>query len=104
MDDDADIARRLVATREHFKLNQMQFAEKLHMAKNTLNGYETGARQLTLEAAKRIHERFGVSVDWLLFGRIGQPRQDLAEELGPTPTIEADTEKAKVRPKKRKAG
>lgn len=104
MDDDTDIARRLIAVREHLKLNQVQFAQKLHMAKNTLNGYETGARPLTLEAAKRIHERFGISVDWLLFGRIGQPRQDMAEELGPNPAIEADVEKSAPAAKRRKAG
>lgn len=102
MDDDQDIARRLVAVREHFKRNQTDFAEDLNLAKNTLNGYETGKRSLTIETARRIRDRYGVSVDWLLFGDIGQPSHDLAIKLGPKPKIEADAKKAKQSGKKRK--
>jgi transcriptional regulator with XRE-family HTH domain len=103
MDTDHDIARRLVAVREHFKESQVDFAEKLNMAKNTLNGYETGKRPLTIEAARRIRDRFGISVDWLLFGDIGQPSHDLAIKLGPAPAIKADAKKAKQPGKRRRA-
>lgn len=90
MRQDKDIARRLTAVREHFNLNQAEFAAKLNIAKNTLNGFERGSRPLTLETARRIRNRFGVSLDWLLFGDIGQPRQDLAEQLGPDPETAAN--------------
>lgn len=103
MDNDQDIARRLIAVREHYKKNQSEFADILNIAKNTLNGYEKGTRPLTIETARRIHERYKISVDWLLFGDIGQPRQELAEELGPAPKIEADKKKVKERGKRRKA-
>lgn len=95
MDTDHDVARRLVAVREHFKRSQVAFAEELHIAKNTLNGYETAARQLTIETARRIRDRYGVSVDWLLFGDVGQPSHDLAVKLGPAPKIGADDKKKK---------
>ena len=87
MDSDENIARRLIAVQNHVKLNQSEMAGELNIAKNTLNGFEKGKRSLTLETAKRIRQRFGISVDWLLFGDIGQPSQGLAIELGPTPDI-----------------
>lgn len=103
MDSDVDIARRLIAVREHFGLSQAAFADKLHIAKNTLNGYEKAKRQLTIETASRIRDRYGVSVDWLLFGDIGQPSHDLAVRLGPKPQIEADAKRAAQAGKRRKA-
>ena len=95
MDTDQKTGRRLIAVREHHKLNQVAFAGKLNISKSTLNGYEKGTRPLTSETARRIRERFGVSVDWLLFGDVGQPSHDLAVELGPAPPIKADTKKPK---------
>lgn len=103
MDTDHDVARRLVAVREHLNRSQTNFADELHIAKNTLNGYEQAKRTLTLETARRIRDRFGVSVDWLLFGDIGQPSHDLAVELGPKPAIKEDAKKAKPAPKRRRA-
>lgn len=102
MDTDHDVARRLIAVREHFKLTQVAFAEKLHIAKNTLNGFEKANRQLTLETAKRIRQRFGVSVDWLLFGDIGQPSHGLVVELGPVPNVKQDEAAKPAKPVKRR--
>lgn len=90
MDTDRDVARRLIAVREHFKCSQVDFANSLHIAKNTLNGFEMAKRPLTIETAKRIRKRFGVSVDWLLFGDVGQPSHDLVLELGPAPTVQKE--------------
>ena len=103
MSTDKDIARRLIAVRESFGKSQTDFAAELHIAKNTLNGYETGERSLTMETAKRIRERFGVSTDWLLYGDIGQPSHDLIIGLGPRPLIKAATKKPERPGKRRKA-
>lgn len=87
-------------------MNQVQFAEKLNIAKNTLNGYETGERPLPAEKARRLRERFGISLDWLLYGDIGQPGYEVAVKLGPKPTIKADAKAAspqKVPTHRRKA-
>jgi transcriptional regulator with XRE-family HTH domain len=102
MSPDQEIGRRLIAMREHFGFNQVNFAVELHIAKNTLNGYEKGRRPLTIENARRIRDRFGVSTDWLLFGDVGQPGHDLAVQLGPTPSIKADNDKPKPAKKLRK--
>jgi transcriptional regulator with XRE-family HTH domain len=90
MDSDQDIARRLIAIRDHFGLSQVAFARGLNIAKNTLNGYETSSRSLTLETAKRIHRRYGISIDWLLFGAIGQPSHELVVKFGSLPRISTD--------------
>lgn len=97
MDSDADIGRRLVALRERHEYSQVKFAEELNIAKNTLNGYERGARPLTLETAKRIRARWGISLDWLLNGDIGQPGHELALTLGPRPKILDDEKKRSSR-------
>lgn len=85
MDTDIDIAGRLIAVRNRFKLNQAQFAAAIGLAKNVYNPFEKGSRPLTLDAARRIRRRFGISIDWLYFGDIGQPSEGLARELGPNP-------------------
>jgi DNA-binding XRE family transcriptional regulator len=102
MDTDDDIARRLIAVREHFSLSQVDFAGKLHIAKNTLNGFEKAKRPLTIETAKRIRDRFGISTDWLLYGDVGQPSHDLAVSLGPVPDVKKDVEKTKQGKKRRR--
>lgn len=102
MDSDIDIGRRLIALREHHKLNQIQFAQALNLAKNTLNGYENGKRPLTLETAKRIRDRYGISVDWLLRGDIGQPGHELVVAFGPSPKILEDAKKPPPVKKRRK--
>lgn len=99
MDSDEDIGRRLIAFRESLPMSQVKFAHELKVAKNTLNGYETGARPLPSEKAKRIRERFGLSLDWLFSGDIGQPGYEIAVKLGPNPQIKAD-EKKPVAPQK----
>lgn len=93
MDSDENIGRRLIAMRERLGKSQVEIAEKLNIGKNTLNGYENAKRRLTMETATRIRDRFGISVDWLLFGDIGQPSHDVALELGPKPPIKADDKK-----------
>jgi transcriptional regulator with XRE-family HTH domain len=103
MDSDEHVGRRLIAVREHLKFNQVGFAVELNLAKSTLNGYETGSRQLSLETAKRIRDRYGVSLDWLLYGDVGQPGYELAVKLGPNPKISEDAKKAPAPQKKKRA-
>lgn len=90
MDTDQDIAGRLIALRKRLQLSQTQFAEAIGLAKNIYNPFEKAARPLTLDAARRIRRRFGISTDWLFFGDVGQPSEGVARELGPNPgAIEA---------------
>lgn len=102
--DDQDVAMRLVAVRKKLGFeSQTAFADKLDLTKSTYNPFETGERPLTIQVAKRIRQRFGVSVDYLLFGDIGQPKEGMALELGPKPVTEQTATKAK-RSRKSKSG
>lgn len=73
MDTDLEVSNRLAALREKLQMDQVAFAKSLGIEKNTYNAYERGKRPLTIETAKKIRRKYGISVDWLLFGDIGQP-------------------------------
>lgn len=96
-DSDEAVGRRIIALREKAKLQQQQLAKQLHMAKSTLNGYESGDRPLTMESLRRIRRRFGVTTDWLLFGDMQVTGQGLMLEIGPEPDAEEDKKVRKVR-------
>lgn len=83
MDTDLEIANRLAALREKLGLDQAAFAKALGIEKNTYNAYERGKRSLSIETAKKIRRRYGISVDWLLFGDIGQPNHEFLLNIQP---------------------
>jgi transcriptional regulator with XRE-family HTH domain len=100
MDTDLEIANRLISLRETLKLDQGEFAKTLGIEKNTYNAYERGKRPLTIETAKKIRRRHGISVDWLLFGDVGQPNEMFIRRIQPEPDVVA---KAPARRKRRVA-
>jgi transcriptional regulator with XRE-family HTH domain len=83
MDTDVEVSDRLAALREKLGLDQAAFAKSLGIEKNTYNAYERGKRPLTIETAKKIRRRYGISVDWLLFGDIGQPNHQFLLTIEP---------------------
>ena len=83
MDTDLEISNRLAALREKLGLDQTAFAKSLGIEKNTYNAYERGKRPLTIETAKKIRRRYGISIDWLLFGDIGQPNHQFLMSIEP---------------------
>lgn len=100
--DDQDVAKRLIAVRKKLGFtSQVAFAEKLDLTKSTYNPFETGERPLSMQVAKRIRVRFGISVDYLLFGDIGQPKEAVALELGPKPSAEPPAAEPRRRQKAR---
>lgn len=88
MDTDLEISNRLAALREKLGLDQTTFAKSLGIEKNTYNAYERGKRPLTIETAKKIRKRYGISVDWLLFGDVGQPNHQFLLSIDPAPSVE----------------
>lgn len=103
MDSLFEVANRLVALREVLQQDQQSFAHSLGIEKNTYNAYERGKRPLTMETAKKIRKKYGISVDYLLFGDLGQPNYQFLL------TVEAKIqppalEKSKPVRKKRQAG
>jgi DNA-binding XRE family transcriptional regulator len=93
-DSDEAVGRRIIALRDKTGMQQQLLAKEIHVAKSTLNGYESGSRPLTMESARRIRRRFGVTLDWLLFGDMQITGRNLMLEIGPEP---AKPEPKKVR-------
>jgi len=87
MDTDIEVSNRLAALREKLGLDQVAFAKSLGIEKNTYNAYERGKRPLTIETAKKIRRRYGISVDWLLFGDIGQPNHQFLMDIQPASPV-----------------
>lgn len=46
--------------------DQVSFCKALDIAKSTWNPFETGSRPISLEVAKKIKKRFGISLDFTL--------------------------------------
>jgi transcriptional regulator with XRE-family HTH domain len=103
MDTDIEVSNRLAALREKLGLDQAKFAKSLGIEKNTYNAYERGKRPLTIETAKKIRRRYGISVDWLLFGDIGQPNQMFLVDIQTQPEAAKAPKKPAVL-KKRSVG
>ena len=59
------IATRLRHTRQALGVNQRHFARRANLRPNRYNQYESGARALTIDAALKICNEYGVSLDWL---------------------------------------
>ena len=88
------VAARLLALRMRIEPVQQEFARHLGMAKNTYHGFESGNRPLTLNAAVKIRRRYGVSLDWLLFGDMAPTGTDLMLQIGSSPETAPKPRKA----------
>lgn len=64
---------RLRELREDNDLTQKALADFLHIRQNTYSQYETGTRQLPLEALIRLAQYFRTSTDYLL-GLTDEPK------------------------------
>jgi len=77
-----DIAARLRHTRRALGVNQRQFAKRANLRQNRYNQYESGARALTIDAAQKICNEYGVTLDWLFRGDRSMLPHRLAIEIG----------------------
>ena len=73
------IATRLRHTREAFGVNQREFARRANLKQNRYSQYESGARPLTIDAANKICDEYGVSLDWLYRGDLEPQRRPLRD-------------------------
>lgn len=69
---------RLREMREDRDLTQREIAEGLHIRQNTYSQYESGQRQIPLEALIALAAYYGTSVDYLL---------RLTDEAAPYPRV-----------------
>ena len=61
-----DFARNLKQARLNAKLTQEQLAEKLHVTRQSVSGWELGRTEPDFETAGRLAEIFGTNVSSLL--------------------------------------
>lgn len=64
----AATAERLRRARMAINPNQTEFARGAGLQQNRYNQYETGARPLTLDAAVRLCNAYGLTLDYLFRG------------------------------------
>lgn len=60
------IIENLKQLRKNFNLTQADLAKKLNLSFQQISNLENGRRNLTLEQALLLNQKFGVSVDWIL--------------------------------------
>ena len=60
-------------------INQEQLAEQLHVTRQAVSNWETGKTQPDIDTLTSIAEFFGVSVEYLIYGK--EPVTDSGEEV-----------------------
>ena len=57
--------KRFILIRTSFSLSQEEFADKLGISAAVVRKIERGAQNVTLDIAKRLHEVYGISLDYI---------------------------------------
>lgn len=75
------VAARLRRAREILEIDQKTFAEMAGILPQTYGPFETGKRDLTLEAAKKIRKAHGLTLEFMYFGKIDDLPHKIAAKL-----------------------
>lgn len=75
------VAARLRRAREILGLDQKTFAAMAEILPQTYGPFETGKRELTLEAAKKIRRAHGLTLEFMYFGKIEDLPHRIAAKL-----------------------
>lgn len=70
---------RLAQVRAAQKLRQSEFAKELGVSLRAYTNYENDSADLPLKVLKVLHERYGVSMDWLVYAEPKKVDPKLAE-------------------------
>lgn len=68
--------KRLVMIRDHYGLNQRQFAEELGLKQGSYSSIERGKTGLSIGTLDLISQKFNVDINWLLWGKVGENLAD----------------------------
>jgi transcriptional regulator with XRE-family HTH domain len=75
----ADVAARLILTRNCLRHKQGSFARGADIKESTYNQYEKGERFLPVAAAHKLCDAYDLTFDWLYRGDLSGLRYELAE-------------------------
>ena len=67
-DDREAVAARLLAARKALGLEKKDFAEGAGLGMQVYGPFENGKRDLSLQAAKKLRARYGLTLEFLYFG------------------------------------
>lgn len=63
-----EICQRLFEVRKELKKSQLQMAEELGISGTAYKTYEKGTKSLPLQIVIDLHEKYNISVSWLILG------------------------------------
>ena len=69
------MGQRIALLRRHAGLSQAELAARMGISASAVGMYEQGRREPSVDALVMLSEIFQVSTDYLLTGRIGDPRE-----------------------------
>jgi transcriptional regulator with XRE-family HTH domain len=75
------VARRLVATREALEIKSAELCRQTGIAPNRWSQYESGTRMITMRAAIKLREIYGVSLDFIYCGDRSSLPQRLLQKI-----------------------
>lgn len=80
-DDIAAIAARLERIREILGLSKKEFASRAEISEQAYGAFENGRRDLSLDAAKKLRKTYGLSLEFMYFGKIDDLPTRISREL-----------------------
>lgn len=75
------VAARLMLTRQALGLAQNEFADRAGLASNTYNQYEKATNMPSLDAAHKLCDAYGLTLDWIYRGDPSNLRYALADAI-----------------------
>lgn len=75
------VSARLRRIREILGLDQKDFAARAGILPQTYGPFETGKRDLTLDAAKKLRKTYEVPLEFMYFGKTGDLPHRIAAHL-----------------------
>lgn len=73
-----EIARRLTLTHSVLAQSQIEWCRRVGIEPSTWNNYERGARRISLDAAIKVCEMTGITLDWIYRGVLSAVPFDIA--------------------------
>lgn len=89
--DYSDIGDRIIAFREYLKMSPAEFADSHGYSRSALSNWEAGIRRISIDAATRLYEQYGLSLDFIYLGRLSALPHNLAKALSGSPLESAES-------------
>lgn len=81
-DDSAEsIGLRLQRVREVLGMDKKTFAERAGIGQQTYGPFENASRSISLESAKKLRATYGISLEYIYFGKIDDLPHKIATQL-----------------------